>query len=312
MWESKSFYTKSKLYIQRSEQLRPEDRFYIFWHLLALELLIKACVSLHAKPLLAAEGKEGQNLLYALGIAVVPNPVQRSISELISFLTHLVPTLKKEDRDKLFLWMGYRNEELHSGSDKLSELANTGWSSDYFRVTKLLLDYLGKDLSDYYGSDKKSSIEKMISELNKETLALAKAEISKSQTYYAKRLDSEKESVRKNFKRPYKTKDTKCPSCGEPYAVIYGELINSTGAMLDEDGDLHVIYKYMPIKVVCEMCRLQLDGYSLISAAGLGAEFSIKSTVDPIETFDINIEEEFNSMYPGRDVKNQYDEYMDE
>ncbi len=304
LWDSEPFYTKSKLYIQKSESLDSEDRFYVFWHFLAYEFLVKSCVAHKSKALLA-DPRSSQNLLFSLGIEVTKTPSQRPINELLELMKSFVPQFTDEEYKKSLSWINFRNEEIHTASDRLTEVAGTGWLGDYYRITKILLGFLGKSVPDYFGKDREQTIEKVIKELKEEVLAEVKKEINASKAHYGKLKDVEKELIRKSFVRPQMTKVAKCPACEEIYAVIQGELIKASEPAL-EDGDLYTTSRYLPLHLKCSMCRLDLKGFSAINSVGLGAEFTLKEYVDPITHFEIDIEREYHDMYSGRD------EYMDE
>lgn len=308
MWDSETFYSKSQLYVQQAEKLAPEDRFFVFWHLLSYELLIRAAVSYKSKALLA-DPKYYQNMLFAVGVEVTKTPSQRSIGELLEISKALLPNFTEEDFKKSLSWIGFRNEEVHTGSDRLEEVAQTGWLGDYYRITKNILDYLGKDLENYFGSEKVEMIKKMIVEQKKELISEVKKEIGSAKSYYSRLTTLEKDNVRKLFKRPPKTKVCKCPSCDENLAVIGGDLVSVSEPELD-GGELFSIAKYLPTNLACSMCRLSLEGYSSISIAERGATFSIKEYIDPVEQFNIDIRGEFIEKYPEYYLER--DEYMDE
>lgn len=307
-WDSEPFYQKSKLYLHKARELEPEDRFYVFWHLLAYEFLFKSCVAANAKPLLA-DPRTPQNLLFALGVEIAKVPQQRQFNELLEIGKSLIDGFTDEDYKKSLTWAGFRNEELHSASDRLSEIAETGWLGDYYRISKILLSYLGKTVSDYYGKDHANAVEKVVAELKTELIAEVKKEIAAAKSYYKKMSAMEVSNVKKLFKRPHVTKVAKCPSCDENFAVITGERIKTSEPALDGE-DLYSISTYLPSAVRCAMCRFELNGYSSINTAGLGAEFSVKRYLDPIEQFNIDVEEVFKDMYPDKYL--QEDEYMDE
>lgn len=308
-WECESFYEKSRLYIRQADNLASEDRFYVFWHLLAFEHLVKACLSKKSKSLLA-DPSGPLNILYSIGVEVTATPKQRSIKELLEMLKSVVKDFTKEDCIKSIIWINQRNEELHSGADQLTSIAVTGWIGDFYIVTEKLLIFLDNDLVDYYGVEKAPFIERVIKEMHGNVRGVVEKEISLARAFYSKLSVKEIQTITTTFKRPAKSKIVKCPACSEDLGVIFGEKIHTTEIQFDGEN-LFTISKYLPSTFECGACRLKLNGYSHISAAGISAEYSIKEFIDPIEQFHIEDDEVSHSRHPEDDDYG-YDEYMDE
>ena len=66
----------------------------------------------------------------------------------------------------------------------------------------------------------------------------------------------------------------------------------------------------LPNVLACPICRLKLDGYQEINAAGLGSIYTVEEEEDPIEYFGIDPEEYVNVEELVRDY--YADDYQNE
>src|SRR3978361_204773 len=65
-WDSDLLWEKTKLFAVRARQGEQEGVLFPFWSILALELLARTVVAA-VHPVLLADPKDGENLLYAFG-----------------------------------------------------------------------------------------------------------------------------------------------------------------------------------------------------------------------------------------------------
>lgn len=73
MWDSKGYWLKAKVYIEKAHAYRHSEPEFALWSALALEFLARAALT-KIHPVLNADPREDTHLLYALGYQIQGQP----------------------------------------------------------------------------------------------------------------------------------------------------------------------------------------------------------------------------------------------
>jgi hypothetical protein len=163
MWSFDSLWQKSKLYMQRALAAEREGPLFPFWATLALEFLGRATLAQIHPTLLADPGDQaGDNLFYACGHTSPKQP--RSIMAKTVFLRcqRVVADFTNNEGEFCLALIDWRNRELHTGDAAFEDSGTQFWLADFYRIAKLLLNGMGKTLSDFVGAGEAGAAEEMI------------------------------------------------------------------------------------------------------------------------------------------------------
>ena len=210
-----------------------------------------------------------------------------------------------------------RNRELHSGEPVFEAYPTRLWLAEYYRVCKILLHAVDKELEDMLGPEEAAGAEQMVSEMEKETQKEAHDLVAQARKSFE---SLPKERERRRAMGDEKAKHSKrlswttvdCPACGAK-AVVAGKRTGTSEPRLKQDVIVQE-HVYIPVKLSCPTCSLNLDGYGLLHAVGLGGQFSAEQEHDPVEFHGIDpyelvdaekiVENYFKRSYAGEDYGN--------
>lgn len=298
-WSKDALFAKAQRYAEEMFSNEHGEWKFGFWSALTLEMLVRSALS-NISPTLVADGKDWNNLLYAVGRE--PNvqkftPKSADISDLLKRAENVFPEFTREMLNFGVSHMNRRNVELHSGSLPFDGLGTSVWLPMFYTVVQSLLNQIGESIESLFGASEADEINAHIQALKDEAAKSVKGTINAHKTIWNEKDDTDKEKLRKQaetLSTRHHGHRVSCPSCGS-VALILGSVSGAPMTMVDEDG---IIEKQTmrPASFECVACGLKISGYSKLVACGLGDAFTSTVHYDATEYFDIDIEEEFRGM----------------
>jgi hypothetical protein len=292
-WSSEALFSKALLYVEEMERYPAEDWRFGFWASLSLELIARAALS-HISPTLLANRKDWHNVIHALGrqaTSVKFSPMSVNISEVLSMLTELVPGFIPELSDFCVRHVARRNSELHTGEEVFAGLGTSSWLPHYYASCKVLLESMGKTLSEVFEDPKKA--EELVTALQDTVSKVVHGDIAAHRKLWGLKEKTEQDTLvvqATSWATRQAGHRTKCPACGSP-SLIHG---SSYGPVTTQIGEDEVVQKQtmLPAAFECIACRLRISGFSKLSAAGLGDAFTSTSTFSIPEYFGLHTDQE--------------------
>jgi hypothetical protein len=312
-----NLFNKAKLYANRAMDEDRESDLFPFWLSLSLELLARSTLSKISPVLLAdTSNNDGTNLLYALEFETTKKPKSITVLFVLERLTKIEIEFTKTEFDLSKLIIDQRNAELHSGLSGYLDFPVGLWLADYYRICKILLSAQQLSLKDFFGNSEAIAAEKMI---EADAEKIKKGVLDNIQAYkkvffgYPPEVQEQRIKNASNQDKLHKNAKTiVCPACGNN-ALIFGEFISVSDAKLSE-GIIFQESRYLPTRLACFVCSLQINGYSELKAIDFGAQFSISEELDPVDYHDIDVEDYFIAHHDVNDfiARHMEDEYRDE
>lgn len=285
-WNYDTLWQKAKLYIDRALSEERDGPLFPFWAALALELLARATLAKVHPALLAEPDCILMAFDYDTGAKAPKSVMAKTV-----FLRcqKIVPGFGDEELKTCMSIIERRNEELHSGTLAFEEFPTSLWLSSYFRICKLLLSSQGQSLKAFLGRDEADAAEKMIAASEQQVLAAVQKAIADKKSEFGKlglteqqRRHGTSETSVEELQDTSKHLVT-CPACGAK-AIITGERVRA-GATRLEGELMHRDIAFLPTKFRCYCCELELAGHTSLHAAGLGGQYSITESYDPVERY---------------------------
>lgn len=284
-WTYDALWQKAKLYVDRALEEERNDPLFPFWATLALELLARATLAKIHPALLA----EPDCLLFAFGYDTGVKPKSLMAKTIFCRCRKVVPGFGDEELKKCMTMIDRRNEELHTGVLAFESLPTQLWLAEYYRISNLLLSFQQRSLTDFLGAQEASAAEQMIGAAQQEVIKEVIAAIGTSKSTF-EALDAEEKaagrraaSVRFQDCSDQTKTSYRCPACGEN-GLIVGEQVRA-GEQRLRDGLMYRELAFLPTKFSCYCCGLQFEGHALLHAAGMGGQYSIIQTNDPVEYY---------------------------
>jgi hypothetical protein len=293
-WTSDTLWSKAKAFSEQALQVDPRGPLFPLLASFALETLGKAALSKIHPVLIADPRGEGQHILYAFG---VPTKEPRTImaKTVFSRLASLVEKFTEDHAKACLVMAERRNRELHTGEFAYDEHSTGSWLPDYYRISAILTDFLGRDLEDFLGKagaaeatetnyreDEriKSEVLKRIAECAKGVKHLKAAELqTRRETYELKRHWS-------FIGNTLWLKSHACPACSSKGALTVKHIGDRPAEIVD--ASIFVESIYSPRKFECGVCDLKLSGTPELRLANLADQILDSSEHDPAEFFEID------------------------
>jgi len=309
-WSQESLWSKATLYMARASSEQREGPLFAFWSILGLEILARATLAKVHPVLLADPLEGGDNVFYALGYGAIKPPKSIPIKTVLTRCQRVVPDFTKNEFDLCMVWVGRRNEEVHTGAAAFEAWSTGLWLAEFYRICNLLVRFQDKELAELFGEDEASGAQVMITSLEDEKKKVSLDAISSAQKAFDKLGSEEKSSQRAKAEqwtaelRVRFKKIISCPACGSPGALI-GKRVTSTEPRLIET-DIVQETVVIPTSFRCVACGLQLEGHNLLHPAELGGQFVVRELRDPVEYLDIDVMDYFDpSDYFGEEYGNE-------
>jgi hypothetical protein len=294
-WSAEALFNKALLFVEQMEEYTAEDWPFGLWASLSLDMVARASLS-QISPTLLANRKDWRNIHHALGhpvtaIGFVPNSV--ATSEVLSILRELVPGFTRELFEACITHCVRRNAELHSGEEAFAGLGTSSWLPHYYASCKVLLESMGKGLSDLFENSVEA--ENLAASLQDTAAKAVEKDIKTHRdNWESKSAEERAASVAQatSWANRQTGHRTKCPACNSP-SLIRG---SSHGAVTTDIGDDEVVQKQtmLPSSFECIACSLRISGISKLSACGLGDAFTMTSKLSVAEFFGLYTEDELN------------------
>jgi DNA-directed RNA polymerase subunit RPC12/RpoP len=310
-WSELALFGKALIYVERMESHPPDEWQFGFWSALSLELLARAALA-HISPMLLADIKNWRNLTHALGRAPTAkkySPTSVPTTEVFARLNELVPEFTEEVAGFCTKHSDRRNAELHSGELVFASLGTSQWLPRFHHACKILLESMGKNLSDFVGDAK--TAQEMIESLEDAAAKAVKQVISAhSQVWSNKNEKDRNQAIAQATASATRQTGHRiaCPACGSQ-ALIRG---NPHGTVTTSVNDDEVVQRQamLPSAFECIACGLRISGLSKLSACGLGDVFSAKSTYTAAEFFGLYTEDELEeARAEGPKYEDDFNEY---
>jgi hypothetical protein len=306
LWDYDSLWTKARLYAARAASEDHDSALFPFWSILALELLARAALaSVH--PVLLADPREGQNLMYALGYGQPRAPKSVTAKTVFLRCAQVIQTFTDEDDKRATALIEMRNEELHSGGTPLEGLHSRVWLLDYYRLIETLLDHLEMDLTDFFDADEATTARRMMDAGAEATLGEVQKAIAEQRKAWESLSERSKAGKIATADAEAKSRDSrtwyysgragtrrKCPSCSTE-GWITGEVVRTSEPRAGEDTIFQTFTKW-PTRFECFACGLTLSGEAQLHAAELGDLYSIEIGEDPASFYGIETRADYSEF----------------
>ncbi|HBM90010.1 MAG: hypothetical protein P1U69_02075 [Parvibaculaceae bacterium] len=296
MWDFELLFEKSKLYARKGlDHNEPDSSEVPLWCILSLELLARAALAKKNVALLA-DPSSGDNILYACGFPGKKAPKSIPGKTVFHRCVVICEGFTERDYNLCLEWLNWRNEELHTGALPLEQLKTGDWLAEFYRVAGILLAYIGQSFETFLGQENAKVAEEMRSSLSDQKRNEAYALISeKKKDFNALCIDEKLSKIKLanelragDWKVRARAKDINCPAC-EGSAVVLGSHVRSTQPQ-DDEGELVQRDVWLPVKLLCYSCGLQLTEHAQLHGIGEGHQFSTTDYLDPKEYYQIEFD----------------------
>lgn len=280
-------FSKSKVFIDKAIIRRDEGDFDEFqlWASVSLELLGKATLAF-IHPSLVVDPNKPKGFLVACGYVdskdlrteefktIAAKTVFERLNNAIN-----VPKFNSNMKDFCMTLANRRNAELHSASIPFTGVDMEAWLPRFWEVCQILLEFQGKALIDFLGSDEGERASTLIHDKTQYLKGLIEARLSRHKEMYSQEHgDQDRREI------IYELNESEimatCPSCGNE-GILDGEAIDREYKGTDPDNPwinyFNEVYEVTNFR--CSYCLLKLTGYNEIEFAGMETEF-IKEVED--------------------------------
>ena len=295
-WTSDTLWAKSKAFCDFAFESDPSSALFPLLASFALELLGKSALAKIHPVLIADPRGEGNNVLYAFG---VPTKAPHTIvaKSVFSRLTQLVPAFTQEDEDACLLLAERRNRELHTGLFAYHGYKSGEWLDDFYRVAKLLCDFIGRDVSELLGPQRGAEADEAAKQGREKAETKVFKAIAEAKARFKALRPTEVQERNKavsvlsswHYEAGQTYRVTECPACGK-HALLAVRVVAERPAEIDAD----TIYQtdvLSPRALRCPVCDLELQGTAELRVVKLADQITRTYEISPVEYFDIQPEQ---------------------
>ncbi|HIE5768601.1 TPA: hypothetical protein ACXN3T_003428 [Proteus mirabilis] len=296
-WSMDTLFAKALIYVGKMEETQLDDPIYGLWSSLSLEFLARSALS-YTSPTLLADAHSWRNIQYALGHDVTMKgftPKSIGIKDVFLRLSEINPTFTSEIVGYCSQHIERRNAELHTGELAFSGLKNSIWLSRYYKSCEVLLSIMNKNIEELFSMP--DVVNHAINSLSDEAAKSVNQDINAYRKVWNDKNNSEKENAR-NQASLWATRQNghrvNCPACGS-LALLQGSPSSTIKTTIDNDQE-EVIQKQdmLPSIFECIGCGLKINGYSRLSACGLGDSYVTTTTYTIAEFYNLYTEDEID------------------
>lgn len=296
-----ALFAKAQRYSDEMLSTSRDEWQFALWSTLSLELLARAALA-RISPVLLADGKDWNNLLYGLGLEpkatkFIPRSIE--ISVVFSRLRELVVEFAPELEGFCLSHMSRRNEELHTGDTPLDTIKNSAWLPGYYRACDVLLKSLGESLEGFLGKEEAKVASELISAAADESAKAVKKALNAHEVVWAGKEATEKEELTTQAATWATRMDghrVVCPACGCRAIVTGAPIAAPIKKMVDDE--ITETQQYLPSRFECIACGLKISGLSQLAAAGLGDAYSATFVYDAAEYYASEKDDEYSGYEP--------------
>jgi hypothetical protein len=266
-------------------------------------MIIRASLA-HVSTTLLADGKDWNNVLFALGrkgTSSKLSPKSIDASEAITRAEALFPEFNRELANSCVIHLQRRNAELHSGDLPFDGLNTSTWLPQFYAAAEALLGTLGMPMANFFGADEATTAATLIKALKDDAAKVVKGTINAHKTIWNEKSEEEQkklarhadaQSTRANGHRVV------CPAC-QSVALVNGTPAGPESSSF-KDGMIVLRQPMLPSHFECKACGLKIAVYSKLNACDLGGTFTATSYADPVDYF----EDDFRDRFSGMDEDN--------
>lgn len=287
-WSKDALLAKAQRYAEQMDDTEQDDWRFLLWSTLTLELLARAALA-HISPVLLAEGRDWNNVYFALGHEPrVAKFTPRSI-DISSVLAHLRDSVAGLDsRLERFAWlhMQRRNEELHSGALMLDDIKSSSWLPTFYETCAALLDSIGEDLQTLFDGTTVEAAYQMINAARDQSAKAVKGTIAKHQEIWGKKGEEEHRRLSAQsaiWATRHGGHRVQCPAC-HSHALVTGQPAAPPQRSLQDDM-IVTRQSFAPVRFECIACGLKILGLPQLLASGVGDNYTTTATYDPADYY---------------------------
>ncbi|MER8401541.1 hypothetical protein [Mesorhizobium sp. M1348] len=294
-WTTDTLWAKAGVYGRQAMESDRKSPLFPLLASFALELLGKAALSQIHPVLIADPRSEGEAILYAFGVPT-SDPKTIMSNTVFKRLGKLVPGFTEEDVRTCLILAEQRNRELHTGEDAFQDFKSGKWVPDFYRVTKILTEFMGRDLDELLGKEHAKDANEVTAEqsakVRKEVLDRIQA-CKKSiaglriEELSDRRKADESGVTWARYTNGTAVKATGCPAC-ESQGLLHLRHIADRPAEIVENT-IFVDGIWSPRKFSCKVCGLDLDGTKELGFADLADQVVETDDSDPADFFGIEV-----------------------
>lgn len=292
VWEYEKLWNKAKIYMQKAFAEERDGSAFPLWATIGLELTARATLA-KVHPVLLADPREGEHLMYVFGYQKKPNYIPISIPTKTVFerCETIVPNFTSTEKSFCQEITTRRNEELHSGNLGFDNYQTNKWLTKFYRTLNILLDFQGKKLDELLNAEEAEAAKEMIAERAANLEKVVRDRISQHKKSYKRLPKEEKKEKLHSAQRKkwsilqFYRKEEKCPSCGNQ-GVITGKLISISAGKAGE-AEIFQNFNVLPTAFRCFNCDLTLENHLELDAIEIGGQYRIEETFEPNEYFEI-------------------------
>jgi hypothetical protein len=293
IWTEETLLRKARVYVERASTVEPGTGLEQLWSLIGLELLARAAVA-RVHPALLADPQDGAHLLYAFGFGEPKPPRSVPIATVFRRCQVIVPSFTEQMRNDGIALMTLRNEELHTGGLVLETVRPSTWQPQYYALCDALLQHLDLSFEEFFPPERAAAARVVLSGLAEDVESAVKQRIADKARWFAALPQDEHAERRKlqvggpaSRRTPAARERTvACPSC-RSCAIIGGETAGVSEPRVGED-EIERDIRILPTRFRCDVCELPLEGHAELHHAGLGDEYAVVDTEDPLEYYGID------------------------
>ncbi len=285
-WSQDSLWNKAKLYAERAFSERRTSSLFPLLATIALEFLGRATLA-KVNPVLLADPRGDDHILYACGYGSGKMPKSVSATTVFRRCQSIIPDFTQADLKSVMILMDKRNAELHSGELPYEDFPTQLWLTNYFRVCRLLLDFLGFSLEELFGEEDGRTAYQMIEAAAENRKAKVLKRIAAHRTIFGDWSAEEQQEKRETGKMRlvpvgHPSKEVSCPSCGSRCRIT-GEEVRAIDRLEDDELVREIIV--LPTYLHCLVCNLELRGYEALQIAELGGQFTVEKPIELAEYY---------------------------
>lgn len=295
VWDFDLLWGKCKAYAQRAHSESRDSPMFAFWSALLIEFLGRATLA-KVHPVLLADPREGDNILYAFGYSKNLGPPKSIVAKTVfDRCSKIVSNFTTKEINGCLLLIDKRNEELHSGSAPFVDFDTKLWLANYFKSCQILLEFCDLTLEDLFGKDDAVGAKEMITEVDKKTVVEVNKRIAGIKSFLKSMTKEDLELTIRNGTEKAKAsirhnaKLEKCICCGAS-GLLSGKRVSVSEDKL-QDGEIVYDNIILPTQYTCFSCGLKLFGHQELIVADYGGQFTEKCIWDPAEYHGIGSDE---------------------
>jgi len=293
-WTTDALWAKAVAFAEETFKGNPNDASFPLNAAFTLEVLGEAALAKIHPVLIADPQAEGKNILYAFGVPTA-RPTTIVAKTIFSRLTLLVDEFTDDDEASCKLIIDTRNRYLHSGAFAYTGYKSGQWLPDFYRVCKILTEFLGRDLTELLGKDHAKEAEESATGEKKRIEGEVQKKLAECRkTLKALEDAGELEALRAKTKpeRSWRylhdgtsAKATNCPVCNSDGLLLLKHVTDRPAQI--SDNLIYVDSIYSSRKFECGVCELSLTGTAELAVVGLADQVIGTSESEPTEFFDI-------------------------